>query len=321
MANKKELKRKIKSVKNIGQVTKALEMVSAVKMRKAQLALKNATPYALLMEDMFDNFVHDLGEEQVKELLLSTQKKDTDKKENITIILISASRGFAGSLISNLSKKALELIEKRSLDTPFSIEEFFVFNDTTDQKQKKEQDAKVDIKLITVEKKSHDFSKHVPNEVIADFPKLSNPVVFEDILPIANIILNGYLNGSMQEVYIVYTHFYSTFSQKAVIQRLFPFNFASKKEENGSGQEPWYTYSTDQNSLFLEFYPVFIETLLFHSVLDAVAAEHSARMIAMKNATDNAIDLRKQYTFEYNQRRQAGITQEIAEITSAAETV
>jgi F-type H+-transporting ATPase subunit gamma len=313
MANKKEIKRRIKSIKNIGQVTKALQMVSAVKMRKAQAALVGADPYFKMMQDMFSDIVADLGKEEVQEILQRRKRNDAHET-HVALILVSPSRGFAGPLISNLTKKTLEFIDKRSKNTPFTQDEFLMFQESNAAPH---NDEEVEINLITVEKKGKDFAMHLNRKIIADFPHLPSPVTFEEIAPIAHIGVDSFLDGSIDEVYVVYTHFVNTFTQKAVVKQVLPFSTPEVEKR----KEPWFSYSEDEQILFNEFYPTFVETLLFHAVLDAIAAEQSARMIAMKNATDNASDLRKELTLEYNQKRQASITQEIAEITSAADTL
>lgn len=322
MADKKEIKRRIKSVKNIGQITKALQMVSAVKMRKAQAALLSSNDYFQMMENIFSTLLLDIGKDDIAEVF-TRNKKGNNK--NIALIVVSPSKGFAGALLSNLTKKTIEFIEKRTAHHPYENSEFIIFKELEEdiKELNNEEEEKIDISLVTVEKKSRDFAVKLSKNVIADFPRLSVPPTFEDVIPMSEIMLKGFNGGEFDEVYVVYTHFLNTFSQKAVVKKILPFDLESKYKQIQETKLnlPWFSYSMDKIELFKVFYPIFIETVLYHSVLDAVAAEHSARMIAMKNATDNATDLRKQLTLEYNQKRQAAITQEIAEITSAAETV
>ncbi len=314
MASNKDIKRRIKSVKNIGQITKALQTVSAVKMRKAQEAMHSSVPFYEKMQAMFQDVLIDVGEEEIAEYMRKTNKKE---KNNVGLIIISPSKGFAGSLLSNLAKKTLDFIEKREKNHIYENDEFILFHE---EQNPLNQDQKIEIKVVTVEKKSKDFALHLNKEIIADFPKLSSPATFDDVVPIVSIMLESYEKGDIDEVYVVYTHFLTTFSQKAVVKKLLPFDFSAYMNKQTS-QKKWYTYSDAAASLFADLYPAFLEATMFQCVLDAAAAEHTARMIAMKNATDNAKDLQKDLVFAYNQNRQASITQEIAEITSAADTI
>lgn len=315
MSNTKEIKRRIKAAKNIGQITKAMQMVSAVKMKKSQARLKNSFPYFESITEIFHNLVIDLGEEAINDIYSKELKKN--KKRNIYLIVISPSKGLAGGLFSNLTKKTIEFIEKSKKDTEYTNDEFVIFSN---EEKTNEYSKNINIKLLTIEKKSKELVAHLEEEVIADFSSLHVPPTFEDILPLSSIIRNDYLKERTNEVYVVYTHFLNTFSQKAVIKRLFPFNMSQIKEsKKDEKNQNWYTYSTNKIEFYKKFTSIYIDVMLYQTVLNAVASEHSARMIAMKNATDNAKELKKELTLEYNQKRQASITQEIAEITSASE--
>ena len=315
MANKKEIKRRIRSVKNIGQITKALQMVSAVKMKKAQSALLVSNDYYHLMEEMFAKLVTDIGADEIEAML--QKRKNATVNKNVGIILITPTKGFAGSLISNLTQKTVEFIQKRTDNISYDNAEFVVFH--TDEVTATDHDS-VSIRLITVEKKGESMAKYFAKDILADFPRLSNPPTFEDAMPIASIFVDAYAAGDFDEVYVIYTHFLSTFSQKAVIQQLLPLNYTEGKDQNDK-EDRWYSYDEDKFTLFTNFYKTYLETKVFHAILEAAASEYSARMIAMQNATDNAASLRKDLIFAYNQKRQSDITSEIAEITSASETI
>jgi len=310
MADQKEIKRRIKSVKNIGQITKALQLVSAVKMKQSQEALHNARIYFGLLEDNFLAITRDMDQDTLESLLRGEEMKKKDAITKTALIVISPSKGFAGPLISNLTKKTVEFLENREQNTDYIYDEFIVYTETEEgrdalSKATDTENQKVDIKLITVDKKSKDMAIRLHKEVIADFPTIHVPPTFGDVTPMISIMLDAYKAGTIDEVYLVYTHFINTFQQNAVLKKLLPLSkkkkYIAKKTEKD--EEAWYSYSSTKQELFTSMYPAYLESELFHAALDAVAAEHSARMLAMQKATDNAKDIRRELTLEYNQKR------------------
>lgn len=286
MANTKEIKRRIRSVKNIGQVTKAVQLVSAVKMKKAQAQLQNASAYNAEIRKIF----HALWR-QIDPSLVAQYLGEEKKEKTIALVIIAPTKGLAGAINTNLARSTLDYT--RSL--------------------KEEGGKKINFKLITVEKKSKDFAPRLGYDILADFEKLSSVPSFADTAPIAQILMDEFSKKTIDEVHIVYTKFVSTFIQKATAEKIFPVIEEHDEEEieTASNYEP----SADQ--ILTNFLPLYIKTEIYHGILEAMASEHSARMIAMQNATDNAKSLRDQLVLEYNKTRQAAVTQEILEIVSS----
>jgi len=285
MANTQDIRRRIKSIRNTAQITKAMQMVAASKMRKAQQHALAGRPYAALMN----------------KVLVSLQKR-TDPRlhpllqirplQRELVLIISTDKGLAGALNTNLFREAANFDTGKTL-------------------------------FVVTGKKARQFVARTKRELLADF-ELKDAPTFVETKPIAKFCTQKFLSREVDKVSVLYTHFINTINQRAVVQTLLPissFDLPKKHEEaEASGDiDPMLGYIFEPNAeVVLDIMlPYYIQFQVFQMILDARASEHSARMVAMKNATDNANQFIKDLTLEYNKMRQAGITTELLEIATA----
>ncbi|MDQ6622530.1 MAG: ATP synthase F1 subunit gamma [Verrucomicrobiota bacterium] len=286
MASTQDLRRRIKSIRNIGQLTKAMQMVAASKMRKAQQHALAGRPYAGLMNRVLvslqqrtDSKLHPLL--QVREV----------RKE--LVIVISTDKGLAGALNTNLLREAA------SFDASKTV-------------------------FVVAGRKARIFLARTKREMLADF-ELRDAPSFPETKPIAQFAIEKFLSGEVDRVSVLYTHFVNTISQTPVKRTLLPISSfdvpqsAAAPESTASGADPMssYIFEPTAERVLDVILPYYLQYQVFQMILDARASEHSARMVAMKNATDNAKQLIKDLTLEYNKMRQASITTELLEIATA----
>lgn len=286
----KELKTRIKSIQGTRKITRAMQLVSAAKMRKAQGAAQQSRPYSTLAWNLITNLTKSV---EVDIPLLRTHVKAS----KVGALVISTNKGLVGSLNINLINKLKEL----------------------------ESEAEVLCELAVHGKQAKNLSVRLGKNVIADFPKLDKTAKIEDIYSIAKFLSEAYQTGQYKKIYLVYNHFYSTISQKPVIRTILPFTVdilkdirSKEKVEATFSKEYAYNYQFEPKPdlVLNHLLPRIIESQIYQAVLESDASEHSARMIMMKNATDAAGDLIGDLTLTYNQLRQGKITTELSEITA-----
>ncbi|MCH8057105.1 MAG: F0F1 ATP synthase subunit gamma [Proteobacteria bacterium] len=287
MAGGKEITTKIRSIENTRKVTSALEMVSASKIRKSQ-ALMNATrPYARMMRRVMGH----MSKANPEYRHPFTIEREEIKK--VGYIIVSTDRGLCGGLNTNLFK--------------------LVLNDIGLWQGKGAQ-----ISLVTLGKKALAFFKNLKVEIAAHASGLGEKPQIEDLIGSIKVMLDAYREGTLDRLYIVYNDFINTMTQKPTMERLLPLPATDDEEI----RDIWdYIYEPDAESLLDTVLVRYIESLVYQSVLENLASEHAARMIAMKNATDNAGELIDDLTLIFNKARQAAITQEISEIVGGAAAV
>ncbi|MCL5411664.1 MAG: F0F1 ATP synthase subunit gamma [Patescibacteria group bacterium] len=320
MASTREIRRRIKSIKNTAQITKAMQLVAASKMRRAQAQVLAGRPYNELMNELLGSLSGKI--DRSLHPLLATKVEEKNRK--IGIILIGPSRGLAGGLMSNLIRSTVNFIEKNELAAGKKIKT--QYKEAYELKEEIEVEGLVNevestsFGVITVERKARDFILKLGHKLIGDFQKLNSPPTMFDTNPIAKIAMESFLDGTFTDVYLVYPHFVNTMTQKVVIKKILPIEESSLrvKEESEDVIVSEYTFEPKPNELLKALLPHFVEMEVYQAVLEAAASEHSARMVAMKSATDNAEEIIDDLTLTYNQVRQAAITQELLEITSAA---
>ncbi len=287
MAGGKEITTKIRSIENTRKVTSALEMVSASKIRKSQ-ALMNATrPYARMMRRVMGHMSKANPEYRHP---FTIEREETKK---VGYIIVSTDRGLCGGLNTNLFKLLL--------------------NDIGLWQGKGAQ-----ISLVILGKKALAFFKNLKVEIAAHASGLGEKPQIEDLIGSIKVMLDAYREGTLDRLYIVYNDFVNTMTQKPTMERLLPLPATDDEEI----RDIWdYIYEPDAESLLDTVLVRYIESLVYQSVLENLASEHAARMIAMKNATDNAGELIDDLTLIFNKARQAAITQEISEIVGGAAAV
>ena len=292
MANAREVKQRIKSVKNISQVTRALQAVSASKVRKAIDQLDDTRPYSVKAWQVLQH----IAEQPDRSTLHPMLAQHADVKR-IVAIVVSGDRGLAGAFNSNLIRKADEWSE--TIDVP--------------------------VKYIAVGKRGRDQLLRRGKEILAEFSNLPAQPSYNDISPVGYIAVDQYLDDEVDEVYLIYTKFVNRMNHQPVVKKILPLDPDSedrvKDFEIKESLVGGYIFEPDQRSLLDEIIPRFTVLQVFHAVIESLASEHSARMVAMKNATDNATDLADVLQLEYNNARQQAITNEMLDIAGGAEAI
>jgi F-type H+-transporting ATPase subunit gamma len=287
MAGAKEITGKIRSIENTKKVTSALEMVSASKIRKSQDLMKATRPYTQMIRRVMGH----LSKVNPEYRHPFTVRREETKK--VGYIIVSTDRGLCGGLNINLFKLVLN-----------SIQEW------------KGQGAEVS--LVTLGKKASAFFKNINVEIAAHASDLGEKPQIEDLIGSIKVMLDAYREERIDLVYIVYNDFINTMSQRPVLEQLLPLPDTDDEEV----RDIWdYIYEPDAEALLDTVLVRYIEADVYHAVLENLASEHAARMIAMKSATDNAGELIDELTLAYNKARQAAITQEISEIVGGAAAV
>jgi len=284
VATLREIKRRIRSVKNTQQMTKAMEMVAASKMRRAQQRVLSARPYAEKMREVLS----DLAAQQGEEFHPLLQKREPVRK--ISLVLITTDRGLCGGLNANLLRVVAHYMAEQE----------------------------VPIEVVSVGRKGRDFIRRTDVPLTATFTNIGDQPSYTDTLPISRIVMEDYTAEKIDKVMIAYTNFISTLSQKPVIRQLLP---VQPPEEAPELKYRQYIYEPSAVAVLASLLPRFLENQIYHAILEAISSEHSARMVAMRNATENASDLIGELTLTYNKARQASITKEIIDIASGAEAL
>ena len=287
MSGGKEITGKIKSVENTMKVTSALEMVSASKIRKSQDLMKATRPYARMMLRIIGH----LGKANPEYRHPFTVEHPDVKK--VGYIIVSTDRGLCGGLNNNMFK--------------------LVLNDIAQW-----QDKDAEISLVTLGKKASAFFRNVNVEIAAHASDLGEKPQLEDLIGSIKVVLDAYREKQIDRVFIVYNSFVNTMTQQPVIAQMLPL----PPSEDAEIREIWdYIYEPDAETLLDSVLVRYIEAMVYQAVLENLASEHAARMVAMKNATDNASDLIDELKLVFNKARQASITQEISEIVGGAAAV
>lgn len=315
--NSKAIKRRIKSVNNTKKITKAMEMVSAAKMRRAVEATVNTRAYAVMARQVLDL----LGQASLDSFPLLK----IAPVSKMLVVLISSNRGLCGSYNANIFRKTRVLLadksrlaEQRDLPVPQDGEEVLP----------RQSDVAIDI--IGIGKKSADFAKKNGYPLVAVFDELGERPKFEEVLPISNFIREQYVSGAYQKVLVAYTDYKTSLVQEPRMTQLLPVNVSNietmiatlgkTSEARASEAFPLeeYLFEPNLSDLVTSILPRLVEIQLYQTILESAASEHSARMLAMRSASDAAGDMIKELNLTYNKARQAAITQEIAEIVGGA---
>ncbi len=287
MAGGREIKTKIKSVQNTRKVTRALEMVSASKIRKAQDRMKQSRPYAHAMKQLIGHMAQANSEYRHPYLV----QRETVKR--VGYIIISSDRGLAGGLNNNMFRKLL--VEFRAL-----------------------QGQGVEIDLVTVGLKASAFFRQIKVNMLASITHLGDTPKVEQLVGGIKVMLDAYTEGKVDRVFIAYNDFVNTMTQRATFDQLLPLPLSEEK----ATRHDWdYLYEPDAETVLDHILKRYVESLVYQAVMENVASEHAARMVAMKAASDNATKMIDTLNLIYNKARQAAITQEISEIVGGAAAV
>ena len=289
MSSAKEIRNKIKSIQNTKKITKAMEMVAASKMKKVQESMNKSRPYSEKIKDVIKN----VGEgvlEYNHPYIVSREEK------NIGIIIISTDKGLCGGLNVNLFryfiKNILDLNEK-----------------------------KIGIKTVLVGRKAEIFARRVGLSVYGNITNLGDKPQVSDLFGIIKIVIDLYMSKEIDSVYLLYNKFINTMSQKPTYEKLIPIKNVFLNSDNSKNKIWDYLYEPEPEKLLELLMKRYIESLVYQAVVENIACEQAARMVAMKSATDNAGEIIDTFKLMYNKARQASITQELSEIVAGAEAV
>ncbi len=292
MPSTKEIRLKIKSVQNTRKITKAMEMVAASKMRKAQDRMRSTRPYG----DKIRNIVAHLAQANPEYRHPFVMKRE--EVRSVGLILISTDKGLCGGLNTNIQRAVLQRV-----------------------KQWEGQGVKFEASAIG--NKGYGFLQRLNANVVAHVVQLGDKPHLERLIGPVKILLDGYAEGRLDAVYIAYSRFVNTMKQEPMIEQLLPLS-AERFEQSAEEKRAYswdYLYEPDAQRVIDELMTRYVEALVYQSVAENMASEQSARMVAMKAASDNAKKLIEELQLVYNKTRQAGITKEISEIVGGAAAV
>jgi F-type H+-transporting ATPase subunit gamma len=292
MANTKEIRTKIRSIQSTKKITSAMEMVAASKMKKVQKRMQASRPYSSKIKLVVQHLIKGKLEFKHKYLL--------DKKvNNVGFIIVSSDRGLCGGLNANLFKSVLSSIRS--------------FNKKS-----------IKVNVCVIGKKAQTFFNNVEGNIIASVTNIGDAPSSKDLIGVIKVMLDKYNKNLLDKIYIVYNEFVNTMTQEPIIEQLLPISYMSsvKNVEKHNTTNYWdYIYEPDAQKLLDRLLNRYVESLVYQAVVENIACEQAARMVAMKSATDNASDFIDSLKLQYNKARQAAITQELSEIVAGAAAV
>jgi len=289
MANLRAIRKRIGSVKSTQQITKAMKMVSAAKLRRAQDAITAARPYARMMREVVQAVAGRAGTDAHPLLTAREGKK-------LALLVVTSDRGLCGSFNAGLTRAAYRFINEH-------------------------RDRYEEISLFVVGRKGRDFFRRREITIRKEYLGVLGAVSRHHAETIGNDLVGGFLAEEFDEVQIVFNEFRSAISQVIRFEKLFPFALETAGEPKAGGSDVDYLYEPGQKEILASLLPKYVETQIFRVLLESVAGEHGARMTAMDSATNNSVDMIARLTLQMNRARQATITTELSEIVSGAEAL
>lgn len=292
MANLKAIRNRIVSVRSTRQITSAMKMVAAAKLRKAQDRIVMMRPYADKLREILSGLAHSLSETGAE--CIYSRKSDPEK---VLIVVITSNRGLCGGFNANVIREVKRLISED-------------YN---------EQYRRGDLSFIAIGKKGYDFLRKLENCDIEEYNHLLNKLGFESVSKLASAIMTDFANARFHKVLLVYNQFKNAAIQRLSTEVFLPVEIAEPDDESPIITD--YIYEPDQQKIVKELIPKTLKVQFYKALLDSSAAEHGARMTSMHLATDNATELIRGLTLQYNKARQASITRQILEVVSGAEAL
>lgn len=284
MPSQREIRRRISSVRNIKQITRAMQFVAASKLKRAQDSTLQARPYADKIDEVLADLAAVLGEEEHP--LLAKRSGGTR-----LIVLLTSDRGLAGSLNTNTIRHASEEITESSDD----------------------------VRVVTVGRKGHAAMRRARVPIAATFDGFGERPDFASVVPLARLLTDDYVAGTYTEIDLIYPRFVSTLVQRPVTEQLLPVEPADDTAEGIPGRQ--FIFEPSPDAVLRQLLPRYVATRVFQAALELTASFYSAQMVAMKNATENAQELIEDLTLTYNKVRQANITREMIEIATGAQAL
>jgi len=277
------IRRRIRSIRSTAKITKAMEMIAASKMRQAQLRVIAARPYSEKMREVLANLAAQTRTEGDSHPLLQHREV-----QHATVIHITSDRGLCGGLNANVNRRTASFILEQR--TP--------------------------VNLITVGRKGRDFMSRYDRNIRAEFTQLGDKPALVDTTPISRVVIDDYAGRLTDEIYLAYTEFITTAIQRPVFRKLLPIEPAKLRP----AQSIDYIYEPSASAVLGELLPRYVEMQVYQAILESIASEQSARMVAMRNATDNANEMIDDLTLTYNKARQELITKELLDIAGGIVT-
>ena len=293
MPSTRAIRGRIRSVKNIAQITRALQMVASSKMRRAQERVEQSRPYADQLRELVSRLARVSGED-VGNLALLKQRP----VRNIGYVLFTPDRGMSGALSSNINRRAYASAQEQ-------------------QQTLAGQGSRPGLEYVAVGRKGRDYVTRNQYHLMAEFTNYGDRPSLNDASAIAEVATDAFLKGEVDVVYVVYPKFVNTVTQVPTVVQLLPVQ-PPAEEDDANKKKIDYIYEPDAASIFEALLPRYVDTLVYQALLETLASFYSAQMVAMKNATDNANDLLQDLTLTYNKARQAAITTQILEVVAGA---
>ncbi|MDZ7845634.1 MAG: ATP synthase F1 subunit gamma [Owenweeksia sp.] len=284
MANLKELRNRIGSVSSTKQITSAMKMVSAAKLKRAQDAITQMRPYAQKLEEILVNVSSTLDASENRYAVKA------DKVEKVLLVTISSNRGLAGAFNANVLKRTMKLIN---------------------------ENTQVHYDVLTIGKKVNDLLRTRKQNLVGDHSKIFDDLTFDLASQIAEKLMAQFAAGDYERIELIYNQFENAAVQRVQLEQFLPVSEPESQEASAGD----YIYEPSKEEILNDLIPLSLKTQLYKALLDSNASEHGARMTAMHKATDNATDLLRDLKLDYNKARQAAITNEILEIVGGAEAL
>jgi F-type H+-transporting ATPase subunit gamma len=291
MANLKEVRNRIQSVKSTQQITKAMKMVAASKLRRAQDAILQMRPYVRHLNELLDKIYTEAGEN------LESVYAAERNVENVLVVVITSDRGLCGAFNSNVIKASIAVINDKYAD----------------------QFRKGKVRIMPIGKKAFDFFSKRGYQIVDDYFKMFTELSFDKVREAANYILDSFAAKQYDRVEIVYNEFKNVATQVLISEQYLPV--VPKEQVKEDKKIPFYIYEPSAEQIIMELIPHNLKVQLYKAILESNASEHGARMTAMDQATENAGELLNDLKLVYNRTRQAAITTEILEIVGGAEAL
>lgn len=292
MANLKAIRIRISSVKSTRQITSAMKMVSAAKLRKAQDKIVRLKPYVNKLQEILGGLSKSLADAEVENIY-----GRVSDAENILIVVVTSNRGLCGAFNANVIKETRKLISEKY----------------------SEQYRKGNVKILTIGKKGYDFFRKTSVKLLPDQNSLLNHLTFESVSAVSEELMRSFVSLEYDRIDIVYNQFKNAAVQNLTVESFLPVTGGPKGKVTEEVVD--YIYEPDQEAIVKDLIPKSLKIQFYKAVLDSYVAEHGARMTAMHKATDNATQLIRDLTLQYNKARQASITNQILEVVSGAEAL
>jgi F-type H+-transporting ATPase subunit gamma len=294
MPSTREIRRRMRSIKNMAQITRAMQMVASSKMRRAQDRVQESRPYSEQLRGLVSRLARVASEDVGDEAELLRRRP----VRNIGYLLVTPDRGLSGALPSNINRKAASSALERGNELA-------------------EGGQRPGMHYIAVGRKGRDFVIRSQQQLIAEFTNFGDRPSMNDASAIAQVAMDAFLKEDVDVVYLVYPKFVNTVTQTPVVTQLLPVEPPSDQEDQQEAVE--YIYEPNPQEIFHALLPRYVDVLVYQALLETVASFYSAEMVAMKNATDSANDLLQDLTLTYNKARQASITTQILEVVAGSE--